>query len=99
MTMAKNVLPFPTPDPDAGRSTAVQHDRVIFQIGARRLAFEFCTVVTEVNPVDAEILSIRTGPQRDPATGGFAGRAKSETNRHDNLKGAEFKRSKRGLDR
>jgi len=77
MTMAKNVLPFPTPNPEAARHTAVQHDRAIFQIGARRFAFQFRTTVTEVNPVDAEILPIRT-IRVSPPTGGFGGPADSD---------------------
>jgi len=76
--MAKNVLPFPTPDPEEARPTAAQHDRAIFQIGARRFAFQFRTTVTEVNPVDAEILPIGT-ILVSPPTGGFAGRPDSDT--------------------
>ena len=69
MTMAKKVLPFPAPDAGAARPTAVEHCRATFQIGARRFVFEFRTAVSEVNPVDAEIVSIRTG-QIDPRPNG-----------------------------
>ena len=67
MTMAKNVLPFRKPVPVAAQSTAREHSRVIFQIGGSRFALNFHVTVTEVNPVDAEILSIDKGllgPQR-----------------------------------
>jgi hypothetical protein len=62
MTMAKNVLPFRKPVPVAAQSTAREHGRVIFQIGGRRFALNFHAIVTELNPVDAEILSIQKGP-------------------------------------
>jgi hypothetical protein len=67
MTMAKNVLPFRKPVPVAAQSTAREHGRVIFQIGGSRFALNFHVTVSEVNPVDAEILSIDKGllgPQR-----------------------------------
>src|SRR5450755_81495 len=67
MTMAKNVLPFRKPVPVAAQSTAREHGRVIFQIRGSRFALNFHVTVTEVNPVDAEILSIDKGllgPQR-----------------------------------
>ncbi len=75
MTMAKNVLPFPAPDAGAARPTAVEHRRATFQIGARRFVFEFRTAVSEVNPVDAEIVSIRTG------VSGLAGLVNSDPKR------------------
>ncbi len=84
MTMAKNVLPFPAPDAGAARPTAVEQCRATFQIGARRFVFEFRTAVSEVNPVDAEIVSIRTGQiclPRNPAVSGLAGLVNSATKR------------------
>jgi hypothetical protein len=67
MTMAKNVLPFRKPVPVAAQSTAREHGRVIFQIGGSRFELNFHAIVTEVNPEDAEILSIQKSllrPQR-----------------------------------
>jgi hypothetical protein len=70
MTMAKNVLPFRKPVPVAAQAMGREQGPVIFQIGGRRFALNFHVSVTEVNPVDAEILSIdkKSAPPAEGAT-------------------------------
>ena len=68
MTMAKNVLPFRKPVPVAAQSKTWEHGRVIFQIGGSRFALNFHVTVTEVNPVDAEILPIQKSLLRPERT-------------------------------
>jgi hypothetical protein len=64
VTMAKNVLAFRTPGRAVAQSTAREHCRALFQIAGRRFTLDFYVTVNEVNPVDAEILSIQKSPFR-----------------------------------
>jgi hypothetical protein len=58
--MKEPVIPFrPKPAPLSARPVAEEHSRMIFNIGGRRYAFEFQTIVIEVHPVDAQVISIR----------------------------------------
>lgn len=58
--MKEPVIPFrPKPAPVSARPVAEEHSRMIFNIGGRRYAFEFQTIVTEVHLADAQVISIR----------------------------------------
>jgi hypothetical protein len=62
--MANNLLPFRKPVPIEAQSTEREHGPVIFQIGRRRFALNLHVSVTEVNLMNAEILSIDKGLRR-----------------------------------
>jgi hypothetical protein len=56
------VVPFPkpsaSPQPDP---ISKRHQRVIFSIGRQRLAFDFYSQVTELNPAPAPVISVDSG--------------------------------------
>jgi hypothetical protein len=55
--MKKPVIPFrPKPAPVSARPMVEEHSRMTLSIGGRRYALEFHTIVTEVNPVDAQVV-------------------------------------------
>jgi len=66
MTEDNNVVPFPLPaaspelDPIAKR-----HQRVILSIGSQRLAFDFYSQVTRLNPAPAPVIPVdRSKPRK-----------------------------------
>ena len=57
--MAKKVVPFPTPAQSSEPEPISQrHSRLVLCIGRRRLAFDFYSRVTELNPAPAPIVSV-----------------------------------------
>src|SRR5260370_2875627 len=72
--MANNVLSFPAgPDPGAaGPTMAGMFSRAMFQIGARRFVLEFRTSVTELHPVDTQVIPIATRKPKQKAKRGPA---------------------------
>jgi hypothetical protein len=62
-----NVVPFPTPDasPEPEPLTK-RRQRVIFSIGRKRLAFDFYSQVTELNPASAAVIPMDCGKPRKP---------------------------------
>ena len=70
--MANNVLSFPArPDPGAaGPTMAGMFSRAMFQIGARRFVLEFRTSVTELHPVDTQVVVIAPGKPKQKARRG-----------------------------
>ena len=62
--MNKPVTPFrPKPAATSEKPLVQEHARMIFRIGGRRYALDFQTTVTELNPVDAPVISIRRKPR------------------------------------
>jgi hypothetical protein len=61
------VVPFPTPDgsPEPEPLTK-RRQRVIFSIGRKRLGFDLCSQVTELNPAPAAVIPMDCGKQRKP---------------------------------
>ncbi len=63
--MTEKVVPFPvltrSPLPDA---TSKRHDRMILRIGRQRLAFDFYSTVTELNPEPALVVPFAKGSAR-----------------------------------
>jgi hypothetical protein len=61
--MNKPVIPFrPKLATVSATPLVEERSRMTLSIGGKRYAFEFKTTVTEVNPVDARIVSIRRNP-------------------------------------
>jgi hypothetical protein len=61
------VVPFPepsaSPEPDP---IAKRHQRVIVSIGSQRLAFDFYSQVTELNPAPAPVIPVDRGKPGKP---------------------------------
>jgi hypothetical protein len=68
------VVPFPgpaaSPEPDP---ISKRHQRVIFSIGRRRLAFDFYSQVTELNPDPAPVVPFAKGKRGKRPRDGTAG--------------------------
>jgi hypothetical protein len=66
MTEDNKVVPFPlpaaSPEPDP---IAKRHQRIILSIGSQRLAFDFYSQVTRLNPAPAPVIPVdRSKPRR-----------------------------------
>jgi hypothetical protein len=60
LNMNELVTPFrPKPATASAKPVAQKHTRMTFRIGGRRFAFDFQSTVTELNPFDAPVISIR----------------------------------------
>ena len=57
--MTRKLLAFPaTPKPKRARQTVEERSHIVLSIGGERFALDLCGSLTELNPVDAPILSI-----------------------------------------
>ena len=66
MTEDNKVVPFPpaaSPEPDP---IAKRHQRVILSIGSQRLAFDFYSQVTKLNPTPASVIPVDRSKPRKP---------------------------------
>jgi hypothetical protein len=61
------VVPFPAPDASPEPDPfAKRRQRVIFSIGRKRLAFDFYSQVTELNPAPAPVIPVHSGKPGKP---------------------------------
>jgi hypothetical protein len=61
--MNEPVTPFrPKPATASAKPVMQEHARMTFRIGGRRYALDFQTTITELNPFDAPVVSIRRKP-------------------------------------
>ena len=61
------VVPFPEPSASAEPDPILKrHQRVIVSIGNQRLAFDFFSQVTELNPAPAPVIPVDSGKPRKP---------------------------------
>jgi len=60
-----NVVPFPEPSPEPD-PIAKRHQRVILTIGRQRVAFDFYSQATELNPAPAPVIPVDRGKPGKP---------------------------------
>jgi len=60
-----NVVPFPEPSPEPD-PIAKRHQRVILTIGRQRVAFDFYSQATQLNPAPAPVIPLDCGKPRKP---------------------------------
>jgi hypothetical protein len=61
--MSKKVIPFQAPSLSETEGTE-QRRRIIFRIGGRRYALEFCSSVTELDPTRGQVITIQRNGAR-----------------------------------